>query len=131
MDTFTTYNWAEIGTIDHNAGDVGGDLQAGPAHSRQFFLKREDDLYSVVTGYAFADFNETTGAWDVCEMTEFIVCSDLEDIGGTEVDSNYTYEYPLYLAVGNGEEANRAAEKCAEGMSAFIYEYWNGHLFQS
>lgn len=133
-----TYPWNEVGTIDYDSGDVGGDHQIGPASSRRFQLTVDDGTFAVVTTYAYATLEERV--WDgegnlkeepepfldVEELTESIICTDPDDPGGTEIWSRYEYSTPLYYAPKDEEDALRLARRQTENESVEYINHWNG-----
>jgi hypothetical protein len=136
--------------LDTDAGDVGGDVQAGPAISRRFQKQLADGNWAVVTEYAFASLQDgeegkpvrPEGApwggdelensyrqYDVTNMTEFLVCRDPEDAGGTEVWSDYTYDYPSATGFNTETAATEWATGFIKRLTTDLYP-WDGEPIQ-
>ncbi len=89
--------FVEVGEMQPD-GVVGGD-GAGEAHSRRWRRQRPDGDWDVVTvyGYAFDQAERSSDwkgepLWSPEVMIEHIVCTDPEDPGSTEHNSDYRYE---------------------------------------
>lgn len=133
-----TYPWIEVGTISLDDGSPGGDKQIGPASSRRFQLAVEDGTFAVVTVYSYATreernvdeegnpTDEPVPYLDVEEQTEFIICTDPDDPGGTEIWSEYEYDYPMYLAPKDEEELLARAVANTNRYGVEHFNHWNG-----
>jgi hypothetical protein len=72
-------------------GDVGGDCQAGEAYDVRFFHPKMHG--ALVTAYAYAaEYDRNPGEFLVQVQTEFMICRDPADPGGTEEWSDATYQ---------------------------------------
>lgn len=82
---------------DDDAGDVGGDIQAGPAHSLSWQRELADGTFETLTLYHFAatpdgtTTNDPWAAW-VETMIELVRHRDAKDPGGTELAADHRYE---------------------------------------
>lgn len=147
MTDLTTYPWVETGSISYDDGDHLSELQIGPASSRRFTLDVGDGTYAVITASAYAireyrevdDEGRDTGHrdsepsydkyevfLDVEQQTEYIVCTDPDDPGSTELWSEYLYETPLYLAPRDEADAIQSSVNLTERECVEFYHYWNG-----
>lgn len=134
-----------------DAGDVGGDIQVGPAFERRFinpelevYLNPDsprlpmgvttDRHYALVTVqcYATKDEDDPSGEYDVQERIEWLVCTDLDDPGGTEVWSDHKFEHGKLdgtVITGGLEEANREAKARVEAWAPEYIGDWDGIPF--
>lgn len=130
--------------IDPDAGDVGGDDQAGPAVSRRWHgnhgvafdgptlarlphgYEPETVLELVVTAYWYPIEIEGEG-FGVCRELEHILCTDPTSPGVTEVwgDSTYT---ELTDRFATAELAYAAAGELAATFDAAQGITWQGDL---
>lgn len=113
--------WIPQGGVE-DAGDIGGDIQAGTAHSRRFIRWIPsigmwavlNNSYYVAQGVEpDSDGQETT--W-VESQSETIICRDPSDPGGTEEWSDY--EYSGRRASSIRGELDAYAREQAEASSA-------------
>lgn len=131
-----------------DAGDVGGDIQVGAAWSRR--LVWSDDAgrplavgeTATARGMApsYAVIDETWYAVDVnLERSEedrpapedyyydvqnqmwSCLCTDLDDVGGSEISSDYEYEYVNYIGFNTIERADEYAKQCATNARDDVY----------
>jgi hypothetical protein len=103
----------EIGEIDPDSGDVGGDHQASNAVSRRFAQQIDEKEFLVYTVYGYASLThemltrheggEEDVVWDVTAQTEIMRCSDWQDPGSTEITCDYEYNDDVY-AIGYDTE---------------------------
>jgi hypothetical protein len=94
-------------------GDCGGDIQRGESFSVRYV--RPDMPGSLITRTAYAVEN-CPGEFTVQILTEWLVCTDPADPGGTEIwsDSERNYEgTPIYNRAWKAEDA---ASQAALGM---------------
>lgn len=98
--------WIPQGGVE-DPGDIGGDVQAGAAHSRRFirwmpsvskwavindaYYQIEDERSSRVDGPLYAHCNGPT-VTGIDRQVELIICTDPADPGGTEEWADYVYE---------------------------------------
>lgn len=112
--------WRLDGTGIVDNGNVGGDIQAGPAWSVRYV--RDDMPGSLITETVYAvDWKNATRperghnyAYQI--QTEFLVCTDPSDPGGTEVWSDVHYE-DSYLDGYMLAEAKREAREVAKWLN--------------
>lgn len=99
--------FAEVDSLDYNSGDVGGDVQASNAASRRFTRTTDDGTYETVTVYTFAsdEYFERDATYEVVELTETIEHTDPEEVGGTELHSEYEYDFPYERSFDTAQEA--------------------------
>jgi hypothetical protein len=81
---------------DRPEGDIGGDIQRSDAWGRRFVRQRSDGTWDVCT-VAFYTATDTPGlgaepATRIVEQEEIVNCTDPDDPGGTELDSDYWYD---------------------------------------
>jgi hypothetical protein len=120
--------WRLDGTGITDGGDVGGDIQAGNAWSVRYV--RDDMPGSLITEtvYAVKTPSGRGHGYAYQIQTEFLICTDPADPGGTEVWSDLTYEgslldYPTLKAAG--AEAWRVAERLNTEAQAGAHG-WDG-----
>lgn len=116
----------ELGRYVADGGDVGGDAQVGIAPTRAFAQKRADGTFTVITEYAYAErIAEDRVAdgyrYDVVNQTEVMHCRDLDDIGGTEITSETTYEHPGYFAYKTRRQAESYARSYIKSLDITHY----------
>lgn len=123
--------WTDEGT--DLGGTVGGD-GAGESWSRRFTKRNDDGTFAVITSYYYPvnigeryseDEREDAALFDVENMTEFLVCTSLEDPGGTEVWTRYDYSAPCDFAFDTEAEAFAYCEREARAETARLYP-WDG-----
>lgn len=124
--------WHPDGTGVENAGDVGGDIQVGPAWSVRYVNDAKPRSLITTSVYAVDHNNddpERRGeeyAWQA--ETEFLVCTDPADPGGTELWSDLDYE-DGYFGYETLPEAESEARKVAENLNteqAASAHKWDG-----
>lgn len=130
----TDLTWTEdpVGLME-DAGDIGGDVQAGPAFERRFVLgpvtggDLTEPQYLVVDVAAYAsewptfvelgkDREGAEYGWD--EQTQVTVCTDPSDPGGTEVWADIEYGTGSALTWPTIAEASADARRIIEQMDA-------------
>ena len=129
--------WREdpLGIIE-DAGDVGGDVQAGPAFERRYIYGPVAGRYLIVTDYAYAadwtDYRDYPAEEDgeerpyvADEMTELLICTDLDDPGGTELDSRYDYGEGSMLGYETVEQATREARRMIGRSGLWMLESYD------
>ncbi len=85
------------------AADAGGDAQQSEAFDARFCRPLAGTYWACITRYAYVarDPNKDDGDLYIEIQTEYLICTDLEDLGGTErwSDSRYhrlcAYDGPL------------------------------------
>lgn len=122
--------WENDGDGVQLGGDVGGDIQAGDSFSIRY--RRSDLPGSMVTITAYpVGYENCPDEFVVQTQTEYLVCTDPSDPGGTEVwsDVNYSDGYEVY---DTSAEAEGAARDKATAMLGYAdTETWNGQPFQT
>lgn len=107
-----------------DSGDIGGDNSVGVSPSRSFAQQRDDGTYTVITEYAsayLADAEKRPRVYDVQNVTEVMHCRDLEDIGGTEIDCDYTYEFVNVIGLRTIRKAESHARKFIRSLDINHY----------
>jgi hypothetical protein len=107
----------EYGGYVADEGDIGGDRQLSAAPGRRFIQSLLDGTHLVVTEAAYVvpgvdngeDFRPRRDGYAVENMTEYMHCSDLSDIGGSEITCDYTYDIINYTTIGSKRDALAAA----------------------
>lgn len=100
----------ELGRYSRDEGDIGGDLQLSVAPGRRFVETLKDGTFHVVTESAYVipgdidafmrgEFSPRRDGYAVQNQTEIMHCRDLEDIGGSEITCEYTYEIVNYTSI--------------------------------
>jgi hypothetical protein len=99
-DRLADGRWRELAPLGpYDAGEIGGDIQMGAAWTRQFALRRPDGQWAVITDSFYAACNDGVSGpvTDESELyvqnqIQWLVCTDLSDLGGTETWSDHEYE---------------------------------------
>lgn len=130
-----------VGTPDwlHEAaffGGIHGGDGACEAWSRRYTWKRPDGPWAVVTFYYYPVDIEArngedapdAGKFDVEEQFELLICTDLDDPGGTELWSYYEYDSPHAVAFDSEEEARAWCEGRAKS-DLIRHMSWDGCAF--
>lgn len=132
--------WIAKETEAIDDGAIGGDAQAGTAWSRRFVWDSPITLppgemaginrvvYAVIDDAWYAsqpdhDTEDETGEYDVTNQTDYYLCADPEDVGGTEYDSAREYNYVGDMAY-TLEDAEATAHRCANRAAPDDYT-WN------
>lgn len=109
--------WTDEG---YSYGGVTGGDGAGTAHTRRFTHDNGNGTFRVVdVAYYAVDLtargeeHDPDWPFDVEEQTWDAVVTDLTDPGGSEVTSDYMYDFPS----ATGFRTEEAAEAYAEGMA--------------
>lgn len=118
--------WTDEGVCA--GGTVGGE-GAGESFERRFTAKLPDGTYAVVTSYYYpvnigerwGEEREDAAAFDVENMTIATICTDVDDVGGTEVTSEIDYDFPAYCSFLLEADAITYAEGAARGERAVMY----------
>jgi hypothetical protein len=116
--------WQPDGTGIRPGGDAGGDIQAGNSFSVRYV--RPDLPGSLITRTAYAVEN-VPGEFTIQIQTEWLVCTDPRDPGGTEIWSDYAYDdegCPIWSSVGEAEDAAR--EGAAKMLGEAEMHDWDG-----
>lgn len=117
-----------------------------PGHPRLPSTVGPDRHYALVTVQTYAIRHDPThddgcvsvpcgcpeGELDVQECIEWLVCTDPDDPGGTEVWSDCAYEHGKLdgtVITGGLEEANQAARERVEAWTPDLVGDWDGRPF--
>jgi hypothetical protein len=87
--------WISVSDVVEDAGDVGGDRQAGPAWSRKFIRWMPSiGKWGVINDayYQAGEDHGGTGGEFVDRQTEYMIVGDPDQPGDTEEWSDYIYE---------------------------------------
>ena len=116
---------------DHGAmpdGVVGGD-GAGESISRRFSAELADGTFIIITSYyypvnvgeRFGEDREDAATFDVENATEVLICTDLDDPGGTEITANMEFDFPSLFGFLAGADASLYCQRAAVSESADLY----------
>lgn len=117
--------WTEQGELfTESQGSFAPEELATEVFSRQFVKDNGDGTFTVIT-------EEAAGVWiegefpegrpcDVKTCTEILTCTDPDDAGGTEISSEYVWEFVNYVAL-SVEEATKEARRNIEFLNAEDY----------
>ena len=104
------------------AGDVGGDVQVSDAWEARWQRQLPDGHTARVTRAYYVAADQVDGTADgpvhlECQ-TEYLVCTDVSDPGGTEVWGDYTYATVPLPTRPDAEAARRAVAAAGEPTDA-------------
>lgn len=98
LNKINDHSWTEDGIGICPGGDVGGDVQASESWSRRFAQRTEGDAFIVLTFYSYwaidninGDSNDDTEPRGITVAVEYMVCTDPDRPGETEVTSDTRY----------------------------------------
>lgn len=119
--------WQLDGPPMADAGDIGGDNQIGRAFSARFV--NLDLRGRIITVYAYP-IGEGDRVTAVESATEYLICRDPENPGGTEEWSDYRYQHlEMDMSVISSiEQAEWAAESWIRLRYGADFD-WNGERF--
>lgn len=115
--------WSEFPPYEPTpAGDIGGDNQVGGAWSRRYARRRQDGKWAVIDDFWYP----ASGVWRdrtaLVNTTEFLVCSDIMDPGGSEEWSD-----SLWRTVDTeGDPTSQTAKKYSQESNVFSIYRWSG-----
>jgi hypothetical protein len=104
-------------------GDVGGDTQISESFSVRFWHRDRPGAMVTYCYYAAANLHDPAAISVDCQ-TEYLVCADPDDPGGTEVWSAYRY-CTLRPGFATVQAATDAAFQTAQGHLV-CEESWSG-----
>jgi hypothetical protein len=104
-------------------GDVGGDAQLDGSFSVRFHHRDRPGALVTYRYYAALDLDDLTTVY-VERQTEYLICTDPADPGGSEVWSDYRCA-TVQRDLGSVEAATAAARRAAEAHLA-CDEDWSG-----
>jgi hypothetical protein len=108
--------WRRVNPSIASGGDVGGDVQATESYSVRFrpVSEPDDGLFAMVTAYFYGA--KLHGRCWVQEQVEFLVCSDPQDPGSSEVWSDYrVMDHDQARSVGLADQAARDMAASLDG----------------
>lgn len=116
--------WRKDETI-FPAGDVGGEEQVSEGYSVRFYpvVEPVDGRHALITVNLYAAYG-AEGRYSAETQTEYMICTDLDDVGGTEEWSDIVYEDSVY-DYPTVEEADAEAKRLIEVEDADWY-IWDG-----
>lgn len=124
--------WRETTSqIFRDAGDVGGDIQAGESYCRSYVFGPIEGRYLVVDEFTYPTFIEVPetdarhGKFGVDEQTSYTICTDPDDPGSTEVDSNVIYGEGDARIFETAEDAGRGAYRLLWRSGAQNFSHYN------
>lgn len=94
VDPTVTEGWIEVDSMVE-AADAGGDEQVGRAWDRRFRHPGKPGCLMTVYLYGVKVDNDAVAAGfelGVQKQVEYMICRDIKDPGGTEVECGYQYE---------------------------------------
>lgn len=94
-------------------GQPGGDLQTSEAYSVRWTRPIENGLYAFVTRYYYVAA-EDGGSTRIEEQTEYLVCTDPSEPGGTEQTADYGYRTVPWPGPFDDAAARAAAGRAPE-----------------
>lgn len=119
-DTLHWGAWAEVPGHPITCGDVG-EYQVSEAWSRRWALKRSDNKWAIVDDQWFVARLKKSGQLDMVNSTEFTICTNPLDPGGTEEWADI-----IWRTVPTLQLTSRGAEtRCGEADPFAIYS-WSG-----
>lgn len=127
--------WQEYGSEWTDDGNPGGDWQVGKACSRRFHNPEIPGalvtVYYYPGSYKSEDDDESeTFELDVECQTEFMICKDIDDPGGTQEWCTYTYNKDVYdNAFDSVEKAEAAALSALRRFDPVRDIHWDGKPF--
>ena len=121
-----TTMWQADGTGVQPGGDIGGDIQAGDSYSVRY--RRADLPGSMITWTAYpVEYDNCPGEFVVQTQTEWLVCEDPSDPGGTEIWSEVSCKDDDGAIYDSAADAEAAACEAATVMLGHAgIQYWNG-----
>lgn len=85
-------SWQQDGSGVVDGGDIGGDIQAGNSYSIRYVRQDLPGSLITVTFYPVQYDGSEPGEWSIQRQTEWLVCEDPADPGGTEIWSDGDYQ---------------------------------------
>lgn len=126
-------SYIENGSYCKDGGDVGGDYQLSGAPNRRFAQELEDGTWHVIDEYAYVvpgdmnafdrdEFSARSHGYSVQTQTMDLTCTDLEDVGGTEIHSGDVRYDIVATDFSNMRDALSAARQHILSLSADDYQ---------
>lgn len=105
---------------DLPAGDIGGDHQVSDAWERQFAVELPGGTFAIVSVAHYVEDDTldeslaeaTKQGRRLTRQTEYLVCTDLNDPGGTELNADYRYN-----TVEDAETTEEAAKAATTAVT--------------
>jgi len=125
-DTLTasinTESYVEVGELSE-WNSTKSENQEGNYFDRRFVKALEDGTFRVITVSAFAvqtfDLNEEADGYDIEVQTEILDCTDYEEPGETEINSDYEYTNSAFdFGFEDQEAATNAARNYIRNLEA-------------
>lgn len=129
----------ELGVVREGGGPIGGDVQVSDQWSVRFLPTDQpaDGRFAMVTSYWFVDNydddtlpvefdDQESKTYGIQNVTEFLICTDLDNPGGTEVWSDYQYDTDDPRSFDTIEAAEQAAETAARSELSMNGITWDG-----
>lgn len=114
--------YSENGSINYDAGDIGGDIQASNSVGRQFWKDNEDGTHTIVDVFAYVtdefmgeERDEENRFWDY-QVATFTATVNAET--GEEEGSDVEYHYPSESGYKDADNALTAATTYMDQFSA-------------
>ncbi len=117
--------WVRVPPAAGRGGDVGGDAQVGDSWCAQWRRPLPDDLWALVTRYfypAVPYLSESVEPEYMEMQTEYLVCRDPADPGGTELNSEGVYT-PGWSQRTDDVSVQQAAEQAQAPDDAEWYRF--------
>ncbi len=114
--------WARVPPAAGRGGDVGGDAQVGDSWCAQWRRELPDGLWAVVTRYFYPAGHHSSPPKLMELLTEYLVCRDPADPGGTELNSEYVNTPGWSGRVDDGS-VRQAAEQAQAPDDAEWYRF--------
>lgn len=138
--------WTPLDTEPMEDGTVGGD-GASWAYSARWARKLENGNTALITQYFYPvdlrerlsesdlekyneELGEETQLWEVEGYVEYLICTDPEDPGSTEVWSDIEYDDMIdILKYSENRARTECYRKCMDAIDNFsLYFNWSGEV---
>jgi hypothetical protein len=105
--------------VNSETSGAFGDLAVGAAYETGAQRDNGDGTFTRVTFSFWVESNPDSGdGFYVAERVETLTFTDVDDPGGSEVDSDYVYGDGSYLFYASLDDAEREARRLAEYTAA-------------
>jgi hypothetical protein len=120
-------SWQPDGTGVTSGGDVGGDIQVGEDSYSVRYLRADMPGSMITITFYPVEYDECPGEYVVQRQTEWLVCEDPADPGGTEIWSEYEYDDLPTHDSDTIAGAEREAQEYAEAALGYASDHqWDG-----
>jgi hypothetical protein len=130
MGYYLMGNWQKdsyIGTDSAADTGIAGDNAVGKVYSSRYWKDNEDGTFEVVDEYYFVEpLDDYEGAkiWGVTGMYWTTTCTDLDDVGGTEIMADVEYDTDVDVFFHYTlEDAEKKAKELAEMNFLWSYNF--------